>query len=116
MANAYNTNDLANKKIEYTYTSGDKVILDIGIETLSFEWIGGQLDGTRIGDLDYVCKATREGQYLLKWHNMNAKSYVTLLIDLEEKRVYGSAIVEYLTAIPFEIFDEATITKVSKLS
>ncbi|MDG1437984.1 MAG: hypothetical protein P8P98_03340 [Emcibacteraceae bacterium] len=115
MTQANDKHGLANKKLEYTYTTGDKVILNIGIETLRFEWIGGHLDGTRIGGLEYTCKGTREGQFLLKWHNLNAKSYVTLLIDIKEKKVYGSALVEYLSDKPFEIFDEAMITQVSKL-
>lgn len=106
---------LANKKLEYTYSSGDSVILTIGAATLSFEWIGGHLDGTRIGDLNYICNETREGQFLINWHNKNAHSFVTLLIDLTDKKVYGSAIVEYLGDSPFEIFDEAMITKVSEL-
>jgi hypothetical protein len=115
MMHADNTRSLENKTIEYTYTTGDKVILAIGIETLSFEWRGGQLDGTRIGDLLYTCKGTRDGQFLLKWHNLNAKSYVTLLIDIKENKVYGSAIMYYQSDELFEIFDEATITQISKL-
>ncbi len=106
---------LANTKIEYTYTSGDRVILAIGLTTLDFEWFGGHLDGTRIGGLDYICKETRQGQFLVKWHNLNANSFVTLLIDIKENKIYGSAIVEYLSDDPFEIFDEATITQFSKL-
>lgn len=108
-------NGLANKRVEYTYTTGDRVILSIGPATLSFTWIGGHLDGTRIEGLKYICNQTREGQFLINWHNQDAHSFVTLLIDLTEKKVYGSALVEYLGDSPFEIFDEAIITKVSKL-
>lgn len=115
MTHSNKLNGLANTKLEYTYSTGDKVILSIGKETLSFEWIGGQLDGTKIGDLEYTCKGTRDGQFLLKWHNLNAKSYVTLLIDIKESKVFGSAIMYYQSDELFEIFDEASITQVSKL-
>lgn len=116
MTQTNDTQSIANKKIEYTYTTGDRVILAIGPTTLSFEWLGGHLDGTKIDGLNYICNETREGQFLIKWHNQNAHSFVTLLIDLEKNKVYGSAIVEYLGDEPFEIFDEATITQVSKLN
>ncbi len=106
---------LANKVLKYTYTSGDSVVLTIEPASLSFAWFGGQLDGTRIEGLNYICKETREAQFLINWHNKNANSFVTLLIDLEEKKVYGSAIVEYLSDNPFEIFDEANITQLSEL-
>lgn len=115
MNNINEINSLANMKLEYTYSTGDKVILSIGVKTLGFEWVGGQLDGLRIGDLEYDCKETRGSQFLLKWHNQSAKSYVTLLIDIKESRVYGSAIMYYQSDELFEIFDEARITQVSKL-
>lgn len=116
MAETKDIQGVANKKIEYTYTTGDRVILSIGTATLSFEWLGGHLDGTKIEGLSYICNETREGQFLINWHNKNAHAFVTLLIDLEKSKVYGSAIVEYLGDEPFEIFDEAAITQVSKLN
>lgn len=112
---ANDISDLTNMVLEYTYSTGDRVVLTIEQETLSFEWFGGQLDGTRIEGLVYQCKKTREKQFLINWHNTNAHSFVALLIDIEEKRVYGAALVEYLGDSPLEIFDEAIITNISDL-
>jgi len=41
-------NGLANKKIEYTYSTGEKVILKIGPKTLEFFWIGAILTILRL--------------------------------------------------------------------
>ncbi len=108
-------NGLANKKIEYTYSTGEKVILKIGPKTLEFLWIGGHLDDLKIDNLEYICTETRKGQFLLKWHNLIAKSYVTLLIDVQEMQLHGSAIMFYQSEEISEIFDQATITSISDL-
>lgn len=109
-------NSLTNKRLEYTYSTGEKVILKIGSKTLEFLWIGGELDGLKIDNLEYICTETRKGQFLLKWHNLIAKSYVTLLIDIQEMQLHGSAIMFYQSEEISEIFDRATITSISELT
>lgn len=109
-------NGLANKKLEYTYSTGEKVTLKIGPKTLEFSWEGGHLDGLKIDNLEYVCTETRKGQFLLKWHNLIAKSYVTLLIDTQEMQLHGSAIMFYQSEEISEIFDQATITDITDLT
>lgn len=115
MNNVSEINTLANMKLEYTYSTGERVILSIGEETLGFEWIGGEMDGLKIADLKYRCMTARDGQFIINWHNPNMHSFVTLLIDLETRKLNGSAIIGYTDDAPAEIFHEAEITNVSAL-
>jgi hypothetical protein len=51
----------------------------------------------------------------MKSNNLIAKSYVTLLIDVQEMQLHGSAIMFYQSEEISEIFDQATITSISDL-
>ncbi len=106
--------DLAGKTVEYTYDNGVSIVLEIGAERLGFEWSGGELDGTKIGGIPYKCQMMRAGQYMVNWHNTDAKSFATIVIDLEERKVHGSALIFYGAQEEQELFEEAVITGVTE--
>ncbi len=105
--------DLAGKTLEYTYENGAQIVLEVGEETLGFEWSGGDLDGIKIGGLRYKCQSMRDGQYMVSWHNTDAKSFATIVIDLLDKKVHGSALIFYGAPEEQELFEEAVITGVT---
>ena len=108
------TNTLAGTKLEYTYEDGGAVILSLQENTLGYEWISGPFKGTvREGRL-YQSRLIGENIHLVNWHDAENAGFATLVIDLDAKKVFGTALVNYRDQEPVALFDEAKISRVSR--
>lgn len=114
-AQAQDVHGLVNKSLEYTYTNGASIKLNVTLDTLSFEWLTGPSKGRRGDDLKYNHSEPRENQHLINWNDPATQAFVTLLIDLDQKRVNGAALTSYKSENPAPFFYQATITNFSPL-
>ena len=101
-------------ELQYKYEDGGEVVLSFYDGHVRFEFLSGPLAGTKFSDLAYLSRALDEQVYLIRWHNKEVGSYVTLYIDLPGKRVFGSALIEYSSDNPVDLFDAAIISRVSR--
>ena len=101
-------------ELQYRYEDGGEVVLAFHDGCLRFEFLNGPLAGTKHADLPYLARSLDDDVYLVRWHNKDAGSYVTLYIDLPRNRLFGSALIWYSSEEPVELFDAAVISRVSR--
>jgi hypothetical protein len=100
-------------ELQYTYEDGGEVVLCFYNGRVRFEFLNGPMEGTKHDDLAYLSRELDERVYLVRWHNRDVGSYVTLYIDLPRRRVFGSALIWYASDDPIDLFDAAVISRVS---
>ncbi|MEM1434270.1 MAG: hypothetical protein AAGG11_09470, partial [Pseudomonadota bacterium] len=99
-------------ELQYRYEDGGEVVLSFYDGLVKCKWLKGPMTGTKQDDLPYQIQAIDEQVFLVRWHNVDAGSFVTLYIDLAGKRIFGSALIGYRSEEPVELFDSATITRI----
>ncbi len=101
------TKALAGRTYEYTYTSGMSVRLNFTEDKANWEITAGPAKGMSESD-DYLARIVDDGIYFVQWNEPEAKITVTVLINEQTKKVYGSVV------SPGELeFDVADIHKQS---
>ena len=84
-------------------------------EKLSYRWTEGQFKGAAVSDRIYKSRKIRDEMYLVNWHDKENKNFTSLIIDLKNKKLFGSALGRYGTEDEMTIFDEATIKRTTWL-
>ena len=87
---------LSQIELEYTYSDGGAVILTIK-EKLSYRWTAGPFKGAAVSDRIYKSRKIDDEMYLVNWHDTENKTFVSLIIDLKNKKLFGSALIKYGT-------------------
>lgn len=98
-------------ELEYTYTDGGGVVLTFYDGLLKYRWIAGPFAGAMGEGLVYRARAIADDIYLVNWHDTAGSSFVTLVIDLQSRALYSSAILGYGTDQKLTLFDEAVIER-----
>ena len=106
---------LSNIELEYTYSDGGAVVLEIGDGILGYRWIAGPSAGYEVTERRYQSRKIAAEVYLVNWHDSENSDYVNLVIDLNEMVVHGSALAAYDSETPFVFFDIAKIARVGKV-
>lgn len=101
-------------ELQYVYEDGGEVVLAFYDGYVRFEFLNGPMAGTRHDDLAYLSRELDDQVYLVRWHNKDVSSYVTLYIDFPRSRVFGSALIWYSSDDPVDLFDAAVISRVSR--
>ena len=105
---------LSQIELEYTYSDGGNVVLTIK-EKLSYRWTEGPFKGAAVSDRIYKSRKIGDEMYLVNWHDKENKNFTSLIIDLKNKKLFGSALGKYCTEDETPIFDEATIKRTTWL-
>ncbi len=87
--------ELDGAELEYTYAELGTVIVNFYDGLVKFNWIDGPLAGESGSDFPYRLTRLSPDQYLANWHEPAARGFVTLFIDLPEKRVFSSVLANY---------------------
>ena len=83
--------------LKYTYAELGTVIVEFYDGLTKFEWIEGPLCGQAAKDFPYLARKFMDQQYIANWHEPDAHAFVTLIIDLQNSRVYSSVLASYST-------------------
>jgi len=75
----------------YTYTSGMKGKVSFTDKKANWEILEGPAKGFKGAD-NYEVKKVNEGVYFVRWHEPENKITVTVLINEQTKKVYGSVV------------------------
>ena len=89
--------ELDDAELEYTYAELGTVVVKFYDGLVKFKWKDGPLSGESGSDFPYRVKQLSTHQYLANWHEPAARGFVTLFIDLPERRVYSSVLASYGT-------------------
>lgn len=86
------TRDLNNTNISYNYTSGRSYNVKFEEEGVSYRYLTGSKPDAWWGPFPYQAFEVEENIYFASWFEEGYGDYVTLLINFNNKLLYGSAI------------------------
>ncbi len=86
------TQDLNGTTITYRYTSGRSYNVKFEKQGISYRYLTGSKPKKWWGPFPYKAYKVTQYNYLAAWHEKNYGDYVTLLINVKTKLLYGSAI------------------------
>jgi hypothetical protein len=87
------TRELNGTQITYLYTSGRSYNVKIEEKGVSYRYLTGSKPKTWWGPFPYQAIRVEKNVYFLSWFEEGYGDYVTLLINFDNKRLYGSAII-----------------------
>ena len=99
---------------QYFYDAGGGLKIAFAEGKLQYEWISGPRKGTHAENIPYQSRKIGDEVYLINWHQPDKPDFVSLVIDLKEKRLYSSAILRYGTGNEMIHFKEAAIKNIKK--
>ena len=80
-------------EITYLYSSGRSYHVKFAKEGLSYRYLTGSKPNSWWGPFPYQAMEVKEQLYFASWFEKGYGDYVTLLINLTEKELHGSAII-----------------------
>ncbi len=86
------TRDLNSTNITYHYTSGRSYNVKFEEEGVSYRYLSGSKPEAWWGPFPYQAFEVEDNVYLASWFEEGYGDYVTLLINFNNKLLYGSAI------------------------
>lgn len=101
-------------ELDYTYTDGGRVALSFSDGELSFRWLAGPFAGAEGAGFAYHSRQIGEDLYLVNWHDEEGFGFITLVINLQQKVLYSSALLGYGTEEELQLFDGAIIESVMR--
>ena len=101
-------------EIEYIYPDEGTVVVTFYDGLVKFKWITGPFSGESGRDFIYRARKVSDDEYFLNWHESDSQDFVSLLINFDTKKVYGSALLGYASEDVSIIFDEANIQRVER--
>ncbi|WP_157454232.1 phenolic acid decarboxylase [Crocinitomix catalasitica] len=84
---------LMGMELNYTYSGGNEYVNKYTPEGIYYQYRTGGSPEKWFGPMPYNYKQTTNNEHLISWFEPKRGDYVTLLINFEEKTVFGSAIV-----------------------
>lgn len=87
------TQELNGTSITYEYTSGRSYNVKFEEAGISYRYLTGSKPNTWWGPFPYQAFKIEEQLFFASWFEKGYGDYVTLLINFEEKQLYGSAII-----------------------
>lgn len=94
------TNFLDGKTIDYTYEGGWRFRVRFGDGRVGYEFLGeteGEVSNAN-ENIPYQARQIREGLYHVVWHETDIGDLVSLVIDIENERIYSAALLGYREA------------------
>lgn len=101
-------------ELEYTYTDGGSVILAFYDGLLRFRWIAGPNEGAMGEGFEYSARVIGDDRYMVVWQMPEAHNYLTMVIDLNSRALFTSALMGYGTEQQGVLFDQAMIHRVER--
>ena len=101
-------------ELEYTYTDGGSVVLTFYDGLLKFLWTAGPNEGAAGEGFEYSAKMIGDERYMVMWRMEEANNFLTMVIDLESRALFTSALMGYETDQEGTLFDEAEIQRVDR--
>lgn len=87
------TNELDGTYLTYKYSGGNAYNLKMEDGNLSYRFLSGSKPDAWWGPFPYKAVNTENGEYLIAWYEEGYGDYITLLVNMEGKYLYGSGVV-----------------------
>jgi len=100
--------------LDSTYEGGGQIIASFSRGQLQYRWLSGPFEGVEETGLKFRSRHLRDEIYVVNWHDTNNSNFVTLIIDLAQKKIHSSALLYYGSKNEVESFAEAAINEASR--
>lgn len=114
MPSGANDQSFDNSELDYTYSSGGSITTTFEKGFVRYRWLSGPFEGVEERNLKYQSKRIGDDTFVVNWHDKLNYNVVTLFIDLTNKRVHSSALLNYGTPNEVTSFDTAVISGVRR--
>ena len=101
--------NLVGTSLQYKYSGGNAYHVKLEEDGLSYQYKTGSKPNKWWGKFKYNHAVTDKGEHLVSWHEPGFGDYITLLIDFENKSLYGSGIIASKTVH----FQKAELSEIS---
>ena len=107
------TNELDGLVITYNYSGGNAYNLKFENGTISYRFLNGSKPEAWWGPFSYKATKIENGTYFLSWYEEGYGDHVTLLLNMSEKTIWGSALIISKTKKHLH-FQKASISKINR--
>ena len=95
--------------MDYHYSDGGAIHMEIYKGMLKYEWIEGTRKGNGNKDLIYTSRKIGDKMYLVSWLEASHPDYTSLIFDFNNKRMYSTGIFRFGSENQFIRFDKGAI-------
>lgn len=98
-------------ELTYSYKGWNSYHIKFAEEGMSYQFLNGSQPETWWGAFPYKMHVTDNNEYLISWFEEGYGDYITLLVDLEKKKLFGTGVV-YAKGGVMTTFKEAVIKEI----
>ncbi|WP_366185867.1 MoaF N-terminal domain-containing protein [Flavobacterium ovatum] len=81
--------------LNFQYQNGTALHMEFYDGMAKYEWISGPSKGNGNKDIPYRSSKIGNDLYLINWHEVDKKDYLTIVFDFEKMTMHSSIIVGY---------------------
>ena len=81
--------------LNFQYQDGTALHMEFYNGKAKYEWVAGPAKGNGNTDIPYRSRKIGSNLYLINWHEVDKKDYLTLVFDFEKMLMHSSIIVGY---------------------
>lgn len=81
--------------LNFQYQNGTAIHMEFNNGKAKYEWVAGPAIGNGNQDIPYLSRKIGNSLYLINWHEIDKKDYLTIIFDFEKMLVHSSIIVGY---------------------
>lgn len=81
--------------LNFQYQNGTAIHMEFDKGQAQYEWVAGPAKGNGNKDIPYRSRKIGDNLYLVNWHEVGLKDYLTIVFDFNTMVVHSSIIVGY---------------------
>ncbi|WP_111710006.1 MoaF-related domain-containing protein [Lutibacter citreus] len=81
--------------LNFQYQNGTALHMEFNNGKAKYQWIAGQRKGNGNEDIPYRSSKIGDNLYLVNWHEVGLKDYLTIVFDFDKMTMHSSIIVGY---------------------
>ena len=93
----------------YQYQNGEAIHITFDDGKLTYKWIEGRRQTNPTKTFPYLSRQIDDGIYLVNWHEIEEKNFITLVFNLSNRVASSSVLVRYGNEEPIIAFQGGII-------
>lgn len=81
--------------MNFQYQNGTAIHFEFSNGKAQYEWLAGPAKGKGNKDVPYLSRKIGDELYLINWHEIEKKDFLTIVFDFEKMLVHSSIIIGY---------------------
>lgn len=81
--------------MNFQYQNGTAIHMEFYNGKAKYEWVAGPTKGNGNNDIPYRSRKIGDNLYLINWHEIDKKDYLTIVFDFDKMIVHSSILIGY---------------------